>query len=47
MEIIRVHLLDILGTIIREVFPEDGQTGNGGGRAFGIIIFNHDVAYEH
>jgi len=40
------YLLDILASIIRDVFAENGQRGNDRGRALRVATLNHDTSYE-
>ena len=40
------YLRDILASIIREVFTENGQRGDNRGCALWVAVLGHDVSYE-
>jgi hypothetical protein len=40
------YLLDILASIIGEVFAENGQRGDNRGCALWVAVLSHDVSYE-
>ena len=40
------YLLDILASVIGEVFAENGQRSDNWGCAFWVTVLSHDVSYE-